>query len=74
LKFKIKIGDKKGESACYTSLGTTYYYLGDYAKAIDYYEKGLKIEIKIGDKKGESACYYNLSLAYNKLGDPKKAR
>ena len=58
-----------GESKCFTNLGNAYQSLGDFRKAIEYYEKSLEIKKEIGDRFGESACYGNLGNAYQSLGD-----
>jgi hypothetical protein len=44
LKIAKGIGDRDGESKCYTNLGLVHYILGNYAKAIEYHEGGLKWE------------------------------
>ena len=64
---------KSAESKCFTNLGIAYTNLGDFQKAIEYYEKSLEIVEAIGDKDEESACYTNLGFAYNMLGDFQKA-
>ena len=73
LKIAKEIGDKAGESACYTNLGVAYDSLGDFRKAIEFHENSLKIKKEIGDKADESKCYTNLGVAYHSLGDFKKA-
>jgi len=73
LKVFKEIGDKAGESACYTNLGIAYTNIGDFKKAVEYQEKAIEIALRIGDKVGESACYTNLGNAYYSLGDFKKA-
>jgi CHAT domain-containing protein/Flp pilus assembly protein TadD len=73
LTYFVKIGDKSGESACYTNLGVAYDNLSDFRKAIEYYEKSLQMKKAIGDKSGESDCYANLGVAYDSLGDSMKA-
>ncbi|MCK4532883.1 tetratricopeptide repeat protein [bacterium] len=67
------IGDKAGESKCYTNLGVAYDSLGDYKRAIEYYEKSLEIAKAIGDKAEESKCYVNLGTVYESLGDFQRA-
>ena len=73
MKIAKDIGDRVGGSACYTNLGNTYSRLGDFRKAIEYYERSLKIAKDIGDRDGESACYGNLGNAYFRLRDFRKA-
>lgn len=34
-----EIGDRKGEAASYGNLGTVFQSVGDYDKAVEYYEK-----------------------------------
>ena len=43
--------------------------LGNFKKAIVFYENSLKIAKEIGDKAGESVCYTNLGMAYDDLGN-----
>ena len=73
LKYFIKNQDKFGESACYTNLGNAYDNLGDFRKAIEYYEKSLGIAEEIEDKSVEAKICGNLGAAYNSLGDFRKA-
>ena len=40
---QTEIGDKKTESRCYIGLGNAYHSLGDFKRAIEYYEKALEI-------------------------------
>ena len=54
MKIAKEIGGKYGESSCYVNLGIAYQSLGDYTKAIEYYEKALVIKKEIKDKDGES--------------------
>ena len=42
LKILIEISDRGGERAAYRNLAVAYRSLGDYQKAIEYHEKGLK--------------------------------
>ena len=69
LKIDKEIGDKAGESACYTNLGMAYDGLGNFRKAIELHENSMKIAKEIRDKAGESKCYGNLGVAYRNLGN-----
>jgi CHAT domain-containing protein len=61
-------------SAAYLgNLGTAYSDLGDYRKAISFYEKALAIAEEIGDKQGKGSWLGNLGRAYGDLGDYRKA-
>jgi CHAT domain-containing protein/Flp pilus assembly protein TadD len=68
-----KLGNLNYLSIIYTDLGNTYYFLGNYQKAIECHEKALQVDIQIGDKKGEDADYGNLGNAYQSQGNYPKA-
>ena len=68
-----KLRDKHGEGNTYGYLGNAYYRLGNFKKAIEYYNLDLKISKEIGDKHGEGGTYGNLGNAYVMLSDHKKA-
>jgi tetratricopeptide (TPR) repeat protein len=68
-----KIGDRQGEGNHLGNLGIAYFSLGDYHKAIDYYEQALLISIEIGHRQGEGNRLGNLGIAYDSLGDYPKA-
>ena len=57
----------------YANLGNAYFSLGDFEKAIQYHELGLKIAKEVGDRAGEEKSYANLGNAYFSLGDFEKA-
>ena len=67
------MGDKSGEGTAYGNLGNAYHSLGDFKKAIDYYESCLKIAKEVGDRSGEGKAYGALGNAYFSLGDFKEA-
>jgi len=67
------VGDKSGEGTAYGNLGNAYHSLGDFKKAIDYYESCLKIAKEVGDRSGEGKAYGALGNAYFSLGDFKEA-
>ena len=54
-------------------MGNAYLSLGEYKKAIEYYEKGLEISCAIGDISGIASNNGNLGNAYQNLGEYKKA-
>ena len=59
--------------ASLTSLGNAYNSLGQYERAIAFYQQSLNIAKEIGDIQGESNSLKNLGNAYNYLGQYEKA-
>jgi len=55
------------------NLGLTFYYQGDFPKAVEYYEKSLKISEDIGDKQQISKCFMNLGMVFDDQGNRSKA-
>jgi len=55
LKIAKKMNDQQGIAIFTGNLGLVYHNLGDYPKALSYYERALAIRRAIGDKKGEGA-------------------
>ena len=66
LQIAKEVGGRAGEGHAYCNLGNAHFNLGDFKKAIDYYERHLKIA-------GEGRAYGNLGNAHCSLGDFKKA-
>ena len=54
-------------------MGNAYLSLGEYQKAIEYYEKGLEISTEIEDRSGIASDNGNLGIAYFSLGEYQKA-
>lgn len=72
LGYYIKMGDRAGESKCYTNIGAAYDSLGQYQKAIEYQEKALNIFQDIDDTPSLITAYQNLAdLYYN--NNPERA-
>ena len=67
------MGDKNGEGISHCNLGNAYLRLGDFTRAIQFYELHLKIAKEVGDKAGEGISYCNLGIAYHSLGDFERA-
>ena len=67
------IGDQSGIASNNGNLGNAYLSLGEYQKAIQYYEKGLELSTAIGDQSGIAIKNGNLGNAYLSLGDYQKA-
>ncbi len=64
---------RMGEGSALGNLGIAYTKLGEYAKAIEYYEQALIIFREIGDRRGEGSTLGNLGNAYVNLGENAKA-
>ena len=73
IEIAIEEGDKVKKAIGYAKFGAACSNIGDFRKAIIYYNISLKIFKKIGDKPNESMCYTNIGVAYYYLGDFKKA-
>lgn len=56
-----------------SNLGVAYFYLGQYAKAIEYHEHVLKISRASRDRRGEGVQLGNLGGAYSHLGETRKS-
>nr|WP_277882295.1 tetratricopeptide repeat protein [Microcystis wesenbergii] len=60
-------------AASLSSLGNVYYSLGEYQKAIEFYQQSLAITREIGDRGGEAKSYMGLGNVYDSLGEYQKA-
>ncbi|MFN6306097.1 MAG: tetratricopeptide repeat protein, partial [Microcystis sp.] len=60
-------------TASLTSLGNAYKSLGEYQKAIEFYQQSLAILREIGDRGGEANSYMGLGNVYYSLGEYQKA-
>ena len=70
------LGEEHPDTATsYNNIGNTYYNIGDYNKALEYYELSLKIRKKIlGEEHPDTAVSYNnIGNSYYNIGDYKKA-
>ncbi|MEW6736427.1 MAG: tetratricopeptide repeat protein, partial [Acidobacteriota bacterium] len=68
-----KLGRQDAEWVHLGNLGIAYKNLGEYRKAIEYYEQQLTITHEIGDRSGEGNALGNLGNAYWSLGKYRKA-
>ena len=60
MKTSTVIGDQLGIASNNSNLGSVYRSLGEYKKAIKYYEKGLEVSTVIGDQSGTAGDNGNL--------------
>lgn len=68
LKFAEEHQEKKWIGKALYNIATCYYYVGDYPKSLDYYQRSLPIRKELGDLKGEAAIYGNIGLIYSAQG------
>ena len=62
--FALKVDNKKYMAQALNTQGASFYFKGNYEKALEYYEKSLKIAEEIGDKKGMGSSYNNIGAIY----------
>ncbi|XP_020945757.1 G-protein-signaling modulator 2 isoform X3 [Sus scrofa] len=67
----VQVGteDLKTLSAIYSQLGNAYFYLHDYAKALEYHHHDLTLARTIGDRLGEAKASGNLGNTLKVLGN-----
>jgi tetratricopeptide (TPR) repeat protein len=68
-----EIGNRQGEATQLGNLGGAYYNLGQFERAIDYYNQALTIHREIGNRQGEATQLGNLGIAYRNLSQLEKA-
>jgi tetratricopeptide (TPR) repeat protein len=69
-----KTDDNRWEiGACLNSLGNAYDSLGQYQRAIDFYQQSIEIMREISDRNGEANSLGNLGNAYDSLGQYQRA-
>jgi len=56
------------------NLGIVYKKLGQYQKALSYYQQALEIDREIGDRRGEEADLNNIGVVYKNLGKYQQAK
>ncbi|MEX1187904.1 MAG: adenylate/guanylate cyclase domain-containing protein [Bacteroidia bacterium] len=66
-------GLKKQMASALNVQGISFYFRGDFSKALEYYTLSLKIKEEIGDKKGVAYSLNNIGLIYLDQGDDAKA-
>jgi tetratricopeptide (TPR) repeat protein len=71
---KREIGYRYGISNSLNNLGNTYDSLGDYQRAIAFYQQSLAIKREIGDKQGEANTWFNLGNTRKNLQQKSEAK
>jgi len=68
---RLKQQDSEGNAL--GNLGNAHAILGEYHKAIEFYEQALVIDREMNDRTGEGIALGNIGVAYRNLGEPRKA-
>ncbi len=68
-----QLKDRAAEGRHLGNLGYAYDDLGEYRRAIEFYEQHRDIARKIGDRRGEGNALGNLGIAYKNLGETRRA-
>ena len=71
--FAESVNNKNHMATALNTQGASFFYRGDYSKAIDYYAKCLKIHKKLGHKKNIASTLNNMGVIHEYQGDYNKA-
>ena len=71
--FALKVDNKKYMAQALNTQGVSFYFKGNYEKALEYYKKSLKIKEELGDKKGMGSSLGNIGIIYDDQGNYEKA-
>jgi signal transduction histidine kinase/NTP pyrophosphatase (non-canonical NTP hydrolase) len=63
-------GNQRGIARCFDNIGRSYFMLGEFDKAYEYYFKGNKISSSISDKQGEGNTLFHLAELELTLSNP----
>src|SRR5215470_13923644 len=67
------VGDRKGEARAIEQIGNAYNGLGDYRKALGYWEQAAPLKRALEDHQGEALVLVNIGSAYIRLGEKERA-
>jgi len=65
---------RRDEGAFLGNLGTAYYTMGQFERAIEHYQRALSVARALGDQPGQAKRLGNLGLAYRAAGQVDRAR
>jgi tetratricopeptide (TPR) repeat protein len=68
-----EINFTRGYARAVNVKGSSYWSVGDYESALEYYHKAAKASSAINDQVGLSTAYHNIGEVHKKLGDYRKA-
>jgi tetratricopeptide (TPR) repeat protein len=67
------LGDRAAEGRHLGNLGNAYGDLGEFQRAIEFFERTLIIAREIGDRRGEASALGGVGIAYGALGETQRA-
>jgi len=73
LDYALKTGNKKWEGKALNVIGGTHHVKGNYAEALNYYQKSLNALQESGEMKAAASLYNNLGMIYREKGNNPKA-
>jgi tetratricopeptide (TPR) repeat protein len=73
LKLYREAGDRDGEASTLNYIGTAYLLLGEYQKALEYYNQWLPLIQAVRDRGQEAGTLTNIGTVYSLLGEKQKA-
>ena len=73
MEVQREVGNRNFESNSLAGLGDAYNSLGQYQRAIDFYQQSLEIKREIGDRHGEADSLIGLGNTYHCLGQYQRA-
>jgi tetratricopeptide (TPR) repeat protein/uncharacterized coiled-coil protein SlyX len=73
MEFSRSINFTRGYSRALNITGSSFWVVGDYESALDYYHLSARESGAIGDSVGISEAYHNMGEVYKKLGDYQKS-
>jgi DNA-binding SARP family transcriptional activator/tetratricopeptide (TPR) repeat protein len=68
-----RTGDKAGEAAALTSIGSVYWGQGRYAQAAEYHGQAITLFREVGDAVGEARALSNYAVTHDRLGHHQQA-
>jgi signal transduction histidine kinase len=68
-----EINDRRGEAFCINALGSVYFHIGDYAKALEMYLQSLKMKERLNNQQAIAVTYFNIANVYTEQEDYRHA-
>jgi tetratricopeptide (TPR) repeat protein len=67
------VGDRSGEARTLNNIGLVHVSLGEWQKALDFYDRALPLMRAVGDRDGEATMLNNIGSVCESLGEKQKA-